>query len=94
MPRHLISIHDLTADEVSNLFVAAADIKKHPKSYASALEGKTLAMLFEKPSTRTTMGFEARRNRLVPSTRSTEPPRSSRNRDGPWSRMRGGGGGK
>ena len=26
MPRHLISIHDLTRDQVSDLFVAAADV--------------------------------------------------------------------
>jgi len=58
MSRHLISIHELTAEEVSDLFVAAADIKKNPKSYRSALAGKTLAMIFEKSSTRTRVSFE------------------------------------
>ena len=43
MARHLISIHDMTADQVSDLFVAAADVKKHPKAYRSALGGQSLA---------------------------------------------------
>src|SRR6476659_9422241 len=56
--RHLISIHDLTAAEVAGLFRRAADVKAHPESYRRALEHKSLAMIFEKSSTRTRVSFE------------------------------------
>ena len=53
MARHLISIHDLTAAEVSGLFHLAADVKANPRKYADHLHRKTLGMIFEKSSTRT-----------------------------------------
>lgn len=56
--RHLISIHDLSALEVAGLFRLAADVKKNPGKYATALGGKTLGMIFEKSSTRTRVSFE------------------------------------
>lgn len=56
--RHLISIHDLSADQVAGLFRLAADVKKNPAKYATALAGKTLGMIFEKSSTRTRVSFE------------------------------------
>jgi ornithine carbamoyltransferase len=56
--RHLISIHDLTAAEVAGLFRLAADVKAHPGEYRTALDKKSLAMIFEKSSTRTRVSFE------------------------------------
>ena len=56
--KDFISIHDYTADEVAEVFALAADIKKHPESYRTALAGKTLGMIFEKSSTRTRVSFE------------------------------------
>ncbi|MEM8963851.1 MAG: ornithine carbamoyltransferase [Acidobacteriota bacterium] len=56
--RHLISIHDLTAAEVGGLFRLAHDVKKHPERYRTGLDGKTLAMIFQKSSTRTRVSFE------------------------------------
>ncbi len=58
MPRHLISLHDLTAAEVAGLFRLAADVKAHPGKYANHLHQKTLGMIFEKSSTRTRVSFE------------------------------------
>ena len=58
MPRHLISIHDLTAAEVAGLFKLAAEVKAHPSKYADHLHRKTLGMIFEKSSTRTRVSFE------------------------------------
>jgi ornithine carbamoyltransferase len=56
--KDLISIHDYSADEVAEIFSVAADMKKQPEKYARSLEGKTLAMIFEKSSTRTRVSFE------------------------------------
>jgi ornithine carbamoyltransferase len=57
-PRHLIPIHDLTAAEVAGLFRLAADVKARPETYGTALSQKSLAMIFEKSSTRTRVSFE------------------------------------
>ncbi len=56
--RHLISIHDLTAGEVAGLFRLAAAAKRDPGKYRTALAGKSLAMIFQKSSTRTRVSFE------------------------------------
>jgi len=40
------------------LFELAQDLKKHPADFASTLRGKTLAMIFEKPSLRTRVSFD------------------------------------
>ena len=57
--KDFIEIHDYTADEVREIFELARDIKAKPKDYRDALEGQTLAMIFEKSSTRTRVSFEA-----------------------------------
>jgi ornithine carbamoyltransferase len=56
--RDLISIHDLTAAEVRGLFDLAHHVKGQPELFRSALSGKSLAMIFEKASTRTRVSFE------------------------------------
>src|SRR5579863_2959523 len=56
--RHFISIHELTATEVAGLFRLSTQVKAHPESYATALTRKSLAMIFEKSSTRTRVSFE------------------------------------
>jgi ornithine carbamoyltransferase len=56
--KDLISIHDLSADEVEALFQLAANVKARPDRYRNALAGQTLAMIFEKSSTRTRVSFE------------------------------------
>jgi ornithine carbamoyltransferase len=58
MPRHLISIHDLTAAEVAGLYRLAADVKANPSKYHDHMHRKTLGMIFEKSSTRTRVSFE------------------------------------
>jgi ornithine carbamoyltransferase len=57
--RHLISIHDLTAAQVGRLFALVAEVKGEPERFRAALAGKTLAMIFQKSSTRTRVSFEA-----------------------------------
>jgi len=56
--KDFIEIHDYSADEVRQIFEIARDMKANPDKYRDALKGKTLAMIFEKSSTRTRVSFE------------------------------------
>lgn len=58
MHKDFIEIHDYTAAEVMEIFELAKDIKQKPQKFRDALEGQTLAMIFEKSSTRTRVSFE------------------------------------
>jgi ornithine carbamoyltransferase len=49
---------DLTGDELVYLLNLAAGVKRSPSEYAHALDGKSIALLFEKPSLRTRLTFE------------------------------------
>jgi ornithine carbamoyltransferase len=58
LPRHFLTGSELSADELSALLDRALELKAEP--YASrVLEGRTVALLFEHPSTRTRTSFEA-----------------------------------
>ncbi len=59
--RHYLQFSDFTADEYAWLFRRAADIKRKFKAYERyhPLVDRTLAMIFEKASTRTRVSFEA-----------------------------------
>ena len=59
MEKDFLSIRDLSLYEFSQMLDLAAEIKKHPRKFRQALEGKILAMIFQKPSLRTRMTFEA-----------------------------------
>ncbi len=59
--RDLLSIRDLSLDEVMKIFAVAEELKAKPLAEQVAspiLAGKTLAMIFEKPSLRTRVTFE------------------------------------
>lgn len=56
--KDFIEVHDYTADEVMQIFELARDMKAKPKKFKDALAGQTLAMIFEKSSTRTRVSFE------------------------------------
>jgi ornithine carbamoyltransferase len=49
---------DLTGDELFYLLDLARAVKQTPREYATALDGKSIALLFEKPSLRTKLTFE------------------------------------
>ena len=55
--RDLLSIRDLTRDELVRLIALARAIRRDPARYAQVLAGKTLATIFEKPSLRTRVSF-------------------------------------
>jgi len=56
--KDFIEIHDYTAGEVLEIFELARDMKAAPKKFSGTLQGQTLAMIFEKSSTRTRVSFE------------------------------------
>jgi ornithine carbamoyltransferase len=56
--KDFLTIRDFTADELIRLLDLAQDIKANPHHFADALEGKTLALIFEKPSLRTRVTFD------------------------------------
>ena len=58
--RDLLSIHELSVDEVEMILNFAAELKAMQKAGVphKILEGKTLGMIFEKSSTRTRVSFE------------------------------------
>lgn len=49
---------DVTDLELRSLLELAADMKRTPRRYASTLQGRYVALLFEKPSLRTRVTFE------------------------------------
>jgi ornithine carbamoyltransferase len=60
-PRHYLTVSDLASDEILFLINRALKLKERYKSglpYRPAI-GKVLGLLFEKPSTRTRVSFEA-----------------------------------
>jgi len=54
-PRHFLVVTDLAAPEFNDLIARAAAMKRAPLS--TILSGKTVALLFGKPSTRTRVSF-------------------------------------
>lgn len=58
--RHFLTLNDFSKDEILDILNLAAKIKKEAKSknYISYLKDQTLAMIFEKSSTRTRVSFE------------------------------------
>jgi len=66
--RDLLSVDDLSVDEVERVFARAVELKREfvaDRRHAEPpLTGRTLAMLFQKPSLRTRVTFEAGMNQL------------------------------
>jgi ornithine carbamoyltransferase len=54
----LVSDNDLSIGDLPVLLEAALQIRAQPTAYRQALQGQTLALLFEKPSLRTRLTFE------------------------------------
>src|SRR5688572_17304416 len=64
--RHFLQFKDFSLDELEHVFARTRWIKDKFKRYERywPLEDRTLAMIFEKPSTRTRMSFEAGMHQL------------------------------
>ncbi|MFO0807754.1 MAG: ornithine carbamoyltransferase [Gemmataceae bacterium] len=57
--RHLLDIPDLSADELAHLLDEAARLKAANRKHEMPLTGKLIGLVFEKPSLRTRVSFEA-----------------------------------
>jgi ornithine carbamoyltransferase len=58
MVRHLLTGAELSSDELIGLLDRADALKREPLS-SRALEGRSVALIFQKPSTRTRLSFDA-----------------------------------
>ena len=60
MKRDLLTLQDLSDEELMQILSLAREVKASwdPARYGSVLAGKTIALLFQKPSTRTRVSFE------------------------------------
>lgn len=54
----------LSKTQIENLIALAINIKNHPGDFSQALAGKSVAMIFEKPSLRTHVSFDMGINKL------------------------------
>jgi len=70
MTRHFISLLDLSPEELTALLDRAIELKAEIKSGQTSqyMQGKTLALLFDKSSTRTRVSFETGMNQMGGST--------------------------
>ena len=57
MPRHFLTGAELSADELRALLDRALELKTQPRA-STALADRHVALVFEKPSTRTRVTFE------------------------------------
>lgn len=55
----LLSLKTWSTDDILSVLQQGLEIKAHPGRYSDTLQGQTLAMLFQKTSTRTRCAFEA-----------------------------------
>jgi ornithine carbamoyltransferase len=62
--RHLLTLEDWTPEQIAAAVAMARTLKANPGKYADSLRRKTLCMIFEKPSLRTRLSFEAGMNQL------------------------------
>ncbi len=56
--KDFLSIRDFAPQQIRHFLHVACQVKANPNVFADALKGKTLAMIFEKPSLRTRVTFD------------------------------------
>lgn len=57
--KHFLSTTDLTKRELGDVLYFAKKIKSNPRKFRNLLKNKVIGLLFNKPSTRTRVSFEA-----------------------------------
>ncbi len=61
---HLLALKDWTPKQITDVIDESIKIKKNPRPYRTALKDKSLAMIFQKTSTRTRVSFEVAMTQL------------------------------
>jgi len=79
---NFLNIDDLTREELDDVLTRATDLKERTARGKTddAMDGRTLGMIFEKPSTRTRVSLRDRRD---PTRRPRDLPRPRRHPSGP-----------
>ncbi|MEM1538903.1 MAG: ornithine carbamoyltransferase [Candidatus Bathyarchaeia archaeon] len=60
----LINFKNLSGQQLMEIIDKAIEVKQNPEKYRKALDGKSLAMIFQKTSTRTRVAFEVAMTQL------------------------------
>lgn len=58
MKKDLLSIRDLSLEEINSIFKLSVLLKKNKNKFNKVLSGRTLVLIFQKPSNRTRVSFE------------------------------------
>jgi ornithine carbamoyltransferase len=58
MKKDLLTIRETSPEEIRDIFSLTGSLKSEPEKFASVLKGKSLALIFEKPSNRTYVSFQ------------------------------------
>jgi len=61
---HLLTLKDWTSEQIGEVIDKSIEVKRKPAEYRTALEDKSLAMIFQKTSTRTRASFEVAMTQL------------------------------
>jgi len=61
---HLINFKGLTGQQLTEMIDEGVEVKRNPEEYRKALDGKSLALIFQKTSTRTRVSFEVAMTQL------------------------------
>jgi ornithine carbamoyltransferase len=61
---HLINFKDLSGQQLIEIIDKGIEIKNNPEEYKESLDGKSLALIFQKTSTRTRVSFEVAMTQL------------------------------
>jgi ornithine carbamoyltransferase len=58
MNKDLLTINDLSVSEINDILKLAGELKEKRQAFGEPLKGKTVGLIFEKPSNRTRVSFE------------------------------------
>ena len=64
MHRNLLSVNDISRSDIENILRLSKEMEQNPDKYLSTLSGKSLAIAFFEPSTRTRIGFSLAMQKL------------------------------